>query len=370
MIPVADTRAAGRERRMRSLSLLLGALSLCAAIAGSFAIIAQNLPGIVVAHLLAATTGGCAGAVADRRRLGAHFFPWIMAFTMPFFGGSAAYFLLETMKRPRTGRLLEDYAAYLNDAASYRESVPILERSAPTESVSLGDVLSNPASDAEQRIAIEYLAEMETQAGFEILRKAVASAGREAYFFAMTAVTQMEDKMLAQLGELEDAVRNSGEGQADEELLVKTATAYIDFIYYQFATGERRSEYLRRAETLLRNALDRHATGAREINEALILLGRVKLALNDGESAAKCFSKHIERNPSRSLGYLWRAEAWHMLGNYARLREDCRRARELGEIPPNMLAVLDFWLPETPDTEQEISVPAGPHTPTPVTVNL
>lgn len=370
MIPVADTRAADRERRMRSLGLLLGALSFCAAITGSFAMIVQNLSGIIVAHLLAAITGGCAGAVADRRRLGVHFFPWIMAFTVPFFGGSAAYFLLETMKKPRSGRLLEDYAAYLNDAASYKESVPVLERSTPTELVSLGDVLSNPVSDAEQRIAIEYLAEMETQAAFEILRKAVSSAGREAYFFAMTAMTQMEDKMLAQLGELEDAVRNSGEAHADEELLLKTATAYIDFIYYQFATGERRSEYLHRAETLLRNVLDRHATEPREINEALILLGRVKLALDDGASAAQCFSRYIERNPSRSLGYLWRAEAWHTLGNYARLREDCRAARKRGEVPPNMGAVLDFWLPETPDEAKETPAPTGPHLPTLFTVDL
>ncbi len=368
MIPVADARAAGRERRMRRLGQVLGAFSLCAALAGLFAMVAHHLPGILVTHLLAAMTGGCAGAVADRRRLGAHFFPWIMAFTMPFFGGSEAYFLLETMKKPRTGRLLEDYAAYLNDAASYRESVPVSERSLPTEPVFLSDVLLHPVSDAEQRIAIEYLAEMETQAAFEILRKAISSAGREAYFFAMTAMTQMEDKMLAQLGELEDAVSNSGEDRADEELLLKTAAAYIDFIYYQFATGERRAEYLHRAETLLRNALDRPATETREINAALILLGRVKLALNDGESAAKCFSRHIERNPACSLGYLWRAEAWHLLGNYARLREDCRRARELGEIPPNMLAVLEFWLPKTAD--EATPVPTGPHLPNLFTVKL
>lgn len=370
MIPVADMRAAGRERRLRALGLLLGVLSLCAALAGSFAIMTQHLPGIIAAHLLAAITGGCAGAVADRRRLGAHFFPWVMALTVPFFGGSAAYFLLETMKKPRSGRLLEEYAAYLNDAASYRESVPVAARSTPAEPVSLSDVLSNPVSDAEQRIAIEYLAEMETQTAFEILRKAVSSAGREAYFFAMTAMTQMEDKMLAQLGELEDAIRHDGEGRAAEELLLKTATTYIDFIYYRFATGERRAEYLHRAETLLRNALDRPATDPRKRDEALILLGRVKLALNDGESAANCFSRHIERNPSRSLGYLWRAEAWHALGDHARLREDLGSARKRGEIPPNMLSVLDFWLPETTGEAKATPAPSGPLLPTPFTVDL
>lgn len=352
MTSASGVNASGHERRMRGLGLLLGTIALCAALAGSGAVLAQEFTVALLAHFLAAITGGSAGSVADRRRLGTHFFPWIMAFTMPLFGGSAAYFLLETMKKPRSGRLLEEYAAYLNDAASYRESVPVLERSAPAELVSLEDVLSNPSSDAEQRIAIEYLAEMETQAAFEILRKAVSSAGREAYFFAMTAITQREDKMLAQLGELEDTIRQTGESRADVELLLKTAAAYIDFIYYRFAAGERRAEYLHRAEALLRRVLDSHATGVSEINEALILFGRVQLGLNNGESAATYFSQYIERNPGRNLGYLWRAEAWHTLGKYARLREDCRVAREIGGIPHNMLAVLDFWLPEQADEER------------------
>lgn len=361
MSPVADARPAGRVRRLRGLGLLLGAFSLCAAAAGWFAVIAQYLPGIIAAHFLAAISGGCAGAIADRRRLGAQFFPWVMAFAMPLLGGSAAYFLLETMKKPRTGRLLEEYAAYLNDAASYRESVPVQARPTPTEVVSLGDVLSNPVSDAEQRIAIEYLSEMETQAAFDILRKAVSSAGSEAYFFAMTAMTRMEDKMLARLGELEDEIRQGGEDRVDAELLLKTAGAYIDFMYYRFATGDRRADYLHRAEALLLNALGREATEARESDEALILLGRVRLALRDGESAATCFSRYIERNPGRSLGYLWRAEAWHLLGNLARLRADCRAARDCGGIPHAMLPVLDFWLPETPGAAGEASTPPGPH---------
>lgn len=356
MITVPGANAVGRERRMRGFGLLLGTTALCAAIAGSGAVLEQDFTVAVMAHFAAAVTGGGAGAIADRRRLGTHFFPWIMAFTLPLFGGSAAYFLLEAMKKPRTGRLLEEYADYLNDAASHKESVPLMESSAPADPVSLGDVLSNPASDAEQRIAIEYLADMETQAAFEILRKAVSSAGREAYFFAMTAMTQMEDKMLANLGELEDAISQIGERRADVELLLKTAAAYVDFVYYQFAGGERRSEYLYRAKTLLLCALDNHATGASEINAALILLGRVKLALNDGEGAAKYFSQYIERNPERNLGYLWRAEAWYTLGKYALLREDCTAAREIGGIPPNMLAVLEFWLPEKTDEERTVDL--------------
>lgn len=361
MIPVPSANAAGRERFMRRLSLLLGAISLCAAIAGSIAVLVENVAIIILAHLLAAVTGGSAGTIADRRRLGVHFFPWCLAFTMPLFGGIAAYFLLETMKRPRTGKLLEEYAVYLNDAASYKESLPLQEHTALKDPVSLVDILSNPASAAEQRIAIEYLADMETQSAFEILHKAALSANRETCFLAMTAMTQQEDKMRFKLGRLEESIRQAGENSADARLLLKTAAAYIDFIYYQLATGERRSEYLCHAETLLLRVLENHTTGASEINETLILLGRVKLGQNDGKSAAQYFGRYIERNPGQSLGYLWRAEAWYKLGNYACLREDCRVARKMGDIPPNMLAVLDLWLPEKAETAQ---IPSGSHTQT------
>ena len=361
MIPISGANAISRERFVRHLALLLGALSLCAAIAGLIAMLAQAFTVIILAHFLAALTGGAAGTIADRRRLGVHFFPWILAFTTPLFGGIAAYFLLETMKRPRTGKLLEEYAVYLNDAASYRESVPVLGHSAPMEFVSLADVLSNPVSDAEQRVAIEYLAEMETPAALEILRKATLSANQETRFFAMTAMTQIEDKMLIRLGELEESVKQNGESSQDATLLLKTAKAYIDFIYYQLITGERRSEYLHNAETLLQRVLESPLTGTSEINETLILLGRVKLGLNDGKNAVTYFSRYIERNPGKNPGYLWRAEAWYKLGQYAHLREDCKTARQIGCIPKNMSAVLDFWLPEKTETAQ---MPSKSHTKT------
>lgn len=352
MSQIPELNAVKSGTRVRWLGVSLGSLSFCIAIAGSISVLAQAFTFAFLAHFLAAITGGIAGDIADRRRLGKHFFPWIMAFALPLFGGSAAYFLLETMKKPRSGRLLEEYAAYLNDAASYRESVPVAVRSAPTELLSLGDVLSNPASGVEQRIAVEYLTDMETQAALEILRKAAASADRETYFLAMTAMTQMEAKLLARLGELEDTIRQTGENNTKVELLLKTATAYIDFIYYQFAIGERRNEYLHRAESLLQRALKNPSTGSNEINEALILLGRIELELNKGDQAAAYFSKYIELNPTRNQGYLWRAEAWHSLGKYARLREDCEAASKIGGIPPNMLEVLRFWLPEESDEER------------------
>lgn len=337
-----------KERLLGNVGHLLGGLSLLAAIVGFIAVLEQDVFRIFTAHGLAAITGGYAGALADKRRLGKQSFPWVMALTVPLVGGVAAWFLLETMKKPKTGTLLEEYAVYLNDAASYRDSVPVLERQMPetAELVSLADVLTSPSSEAEQRIAVEHLADMETQAAIEILRKVMASSNKEGYFFAMTALTQMEDKMLTNLQELEDAIKVIGEDRVDVEVLLKTVVAYIDFIYYKFAVGERRTEYLQRVETLLRRVLANAASTATELNDALILLGRVKLQMNDGEAAAKCFNRYIERNPERTLGYLWRAEAWYLLGKYERVRDDCRKVKQMGTVPPNMLEIMDLWLPE------------------------
>lgn len=335
---------ANMERLTRICGLFLASLSLCAAVFGANALLKQNFPHVLLAYFAAAFTGSAAGTIADRRRLGKHFFPWIASFAFPLFGGAGAYFLLQYMKKPRSGNLIEEYASYLDEAASFRESVPDPELPAPTEPISLGDVLAITDSEAEQRIAIEYLAEMETPAALEILRKASSTSGSEAYFFSMTALTQMEDKMLARLDELEEMIRQCGETEADMDLLVKTAASYLDFIYYNFVSGETQKEYLRRAQTLLNHVLDKDSIGISEIDDALLLAGRVQLAMDEGKKAIKYFNRYIERNPRRWNGYLWRAEAWHKLCEYSLLCEDCAKADKIGGIPQTMRGVIDFWL--------------------------
>lgn len=359
MIPASNAGTARQKRLMTRLKFTGEIISFCAAIVGSFAILAHNLPVIILGHFLAAIAGGCAGAVADSRRLGIPFFPWIMAFTMPLWGGIMTCLLLEAMKKHRTGTLGEEYAVYLNDAASYKVSVPVPERPVSAEFVSLKDVLLNSKSDTERRVAIEYLSEMETQAAFEILRNTAVFLDRKTAIFATNVMAQEKDKLLADINELENSVRDTGKDHVNVELLKKTAVAYIDFCYYQFATDENRIQYLHRAETLLRLLVDAPRSTA---DEALILLGRVKLAQNDGEDAVTCFNRYIERNPCCNLGYLWRAEAWHTLGKYTHLREDCRAARKIGSIPPNMMRVLDFWLPEEPGEDRETWIRPELHT--------
>lgn len=344
MISADIPNAVNRERIIRSGERLFVSLSFGAATCGGVAVIMHEFAFVALTHLIAALAGGAAGALADRRRLGGDLFPWAMALTIPLFGGIAAYMLLHGMKKPRSGRLIEEYSLYLDEAAPFKDSVPALEAPVPTELVSLGDVLSRPDSGREQRIAIEYLSEIETPAALEILRKAASTAGGEAYFFSMTTLTQMEDRMLAQLDELESMLSQADETNTDGELLLKTASAYLDFVYYHFVAGERRSEYLLRAETLLNQAINNDLLDANEMGRALILAGRVQLALRNAKTALRYFNLFIKRNPTLWSGYLWRAEARYKLGEYQLLREDCAKAEKIGNIPQNMQPVLDFWL--------------------------
>ncbi len=293
-----------------------------------------------VCHLVSAGLGGYAAILSDNRRLGAHWFQPAVAACLPFLGGFAAFFLSEAVKRKKTGRLAEEFAVYLNDAASFRESVPVCDATAPDpgDLVPLADILANPVSESEQRVAVENLASMETPAAMEILRKVIDSDSGEGRFFAMTALGQMEEKLLGKLQELEEDLSSGRE--SGPEALVLTARTYLDFSYYELAQDARRYEYLTRAGDLLERALK----DADCPDDAWILLGRVRLLQFNGAGALGCFNSFLRRNPDDQAGLLWRAEAWYLLGDFARVREDCARACRLGPIPPNIRNSAEFWL--------------------------
>ena len=321
-------------------SILLALASLGSGCLGASYLLGGALPLAALCHTVSGGLGCYAATLSDSRRLGGHWFQAALSFCVPFLGGAAAFFLSEAVKRKKSGTLADEFAVYLNDAASFRESVPVTDGNAPSpdDMVSLADILANPISEAEQRIAVENLASMETPAAMEILRKVIDSDAGEGRFFAMTALGQMEDKLLVKLERLEDDLdsgRDVGVGA-----LIETARTYMDFSYYQLAQDARRAKYLARAGELLEKALADEDCAA----DAWILLGRVRLLEYDCAKALRCFSTYIRDNPERQGGYLWRAEAWLLMGEYGRVREDCADAVRLGPIPGNIDGSVRFWI--------------------------
>ena len=318
---------------MPVISLVGGAL-------GIFHLISGDVLFGGLCHLISAGLGGYAATLSDSRRLGKRWFQPAVAFCIPFLGGFTAFILSESVKRKKTGRLSEEFAVYLNDAASFRESVPVTDASTPdVESlVPLGDILVNPVSEAEQRIAVENLASMETQDAMEILRRVIDSNSGEGRFFAMTAIGQMEDKLLAKLQSLE--ARLSSDRDAECGLMLEAAHAYIDFSYYELAQDARRREYLERAGELLEMAVRDDACSA----EAWLVLGRVRLMQYDAVRALDGFNAYLKKRPDSQAGLLWRAEAWYAQGDYDRVRDDCRQACRMGGIPGNVRGSVEFWL--------------------------
>lgn len=322
--------------------IFLAFLSLFFALAGFAMAFEQNFLFALISHFLAAITGGKAGEMTDKRRIGKQYFTWIMAFLLPLLGGITAFFLMAIMKNnTRNGTLIDDYSGYLSNAASYEESVAVsdYEISKNHDLVSLADVLDGHFSDYERRIAIEYLMEMETQESLEILRKAAASPSMDSHFIAMMAIRNWEDKLYAILKKFEESTEN--QKYADAETILKVAKTYFDFVYYQFAINERKTEYLKKCEELLLTVLEKSGSKSAETKQALVLLGRVKMQENNYEMAIQYFNDFIAHNKSDAAGYLWRAECWHKLGNHKQVKNDCRLALETNNVPENMLEVLE-----------------------------
>ncbi len=325
---------------MRVVFFPLACLSAIAGCLGLDRLLGGDIPAAALCHAASAVFGGWAASLSDSRRLGRHLFQIALSVSAPFFGGVTAYVLSEAVKRKRTGSLADEFAVYLNDAASFRESVPVADEEIPSieELAPLYDILVGNAPESEQRIAVENLVSMETPAAMDILRRVVEVNRGEGRFFAMTALGQMEEKLLARLQRQEEFIASG----RDESVtpLIEAAGTYIDFVYYRIAQDARRFECLNRAGELLRLALKKEGCP----DSALLTLGRVGLLAYDGAGAMDCFNDYLARHPGDPAGLVWRAEAWHVLGEYAKVRADCAEAKRHGRIPPGILPSVLFWL--------------------------
>jgi tetratricopeptide (TPR) repeat protein len=321
-------------------TLLMAIGSLACGSLGWIGLLAGDWPAALGLHLAAAALGWRAAVVSDKRRLGEHWFQFFVSGCVPFLGGVIAFILSESVKLGRSGALAEEFAVYLNDSASFRESVPIKEQEVPEpgQLVSLADILASPVSEAEQRIAVEHLAGMETPAAIDILHRVIESNTGDSKFFAMTAIGQLEEKLLSKIQRLEEDIKSGRE--SDSRILIDAARSYLDFSYFQLAQESLRQDYLKRAGELLETALARADCEP----GALILLGRVRLLEFDPERALACFDSLLEIQPGDPAGLLWRAEAWYLLGDYAKTREDCLSAARTDRIPDNIRGAVDFWL--------------------------
>ncbi len=322
---------------------LLSIVSLAIGLSGLALLIEGHIAPAVIAHLAAAVIGRYAAVVSDNRRSGNHWFQTALSFCLPFIGPYAAFALSDAMKHKKTGTLSQEFAVYLNDAATFRESVPIVDSEAPLaeDVVSMTDILKNPLSEAEQRMAVENLSSMETPHAIEALRKVIDSNSGEGRFFAMTALAQLEERLFAKLQSLEESIAT---GRLDgPDVCLETAKTYLDFSYYQLAQDARREEFLSKAMVML----DKTMADKVFDPEAWILAGRIALLRSDGEKALNYFNQYLKLLPNSVKGLLWRAETWFMLGNFEQVRLDCLSILEYGGPPDSFSDTVMFWAETT-----------------------
>ncbi|MDR3211901.1 MAG: tetratricopeptide repeat protein [Planctomycetota bacterium] len=315
-------------------------LALIGSIASVYLMFDHQLLMALGVHSLAALLGGIAGINSDNRRSGRHWYPPSLAFCLPIIGPFFAYLLSESVKWKRTGSLSEEFALYLNDAASIKESVKQSDIEAPPteELVSMADIISNPLNDVEQRVAVENLSSMETPSAMAVLRKVIDSGtGGEGRFFAMTAMARLEERIFSSIQRLEESIAVGR--QSGPDVCLETAKNYLDFSYYQLAKDARRDEYLEKAREWLGRCMQENAFDP----EAWIMLGRIELQQNNPQKALDCFNTFLRLIPRSRKGLLWRAEAWYMLGNYDQVRRDCLSVLELGCLVDNFHETIMFW---------------------------
>lgn len=127
--------------------------------------------------------------------------------------------------------------------------------------------------------------------------------------------------------------------------MLEIAAIHYDFIFFQAEPDrDKKKEHLIAAEEIL-NKIEKNADDL-QYNEIILLRGKINLQKRDGQAALDCLNEYISRNPDTISALYWRAEAWHLLGKYDELRKDLADAGSRDYIPPKMIEVIDFWIPE------------------------
>lgn len=324
-------------------NILLAVAALAASLLGLALLLNGQVWLALVLHIVAAAVGGYAAILSDSRRSGEHWFQAAIAFCLPVAGPFAAFLLSEAVKRKKTGRLSEEFAVYLNDAATFRESVPVTDSEVPSadEMVPLSDILANPVSEAEQRVAVENLSNMETPMAMAALRKVIDSGAGEGRFFAMTALGQLEERLFSKLQALEESIESGR--TSDPDVFLEAARTYLDFSYFQLAQDARREEFLAKAKDMAEKAMRQGGFDP----ETWILVGRIELLQGNTAEAKRCFDSYLEAFPESPKGLLWRAEAWFALGEYDQVRNDCLQVLEFGGAPSLFRETVMFWAEST-----------------------
>lgn len=331
------------------LIFILFAVSAACGLGGLYSLAAgYSLSAVVALHVVAAYFGWAAACYCDTRRSGKRSFLFLCAFTIPFVGGIASYWLARSVRDGVQGCMAEQFAVYIQDAATYKESIPVSQAKPdkPDDLIPMADLLFLSASDTEQRIAVENLSGMDSAEAIQTLETLVDHQQGEGRFFAMTALSRLQDHLFSRLRQQEKE-HQSGHSD-DPESYLKLARAHLDFAYYKQAKDSRLEQCLSRADVMASEAF---RSGRNP--DALIIRGRVELLRGNAGKAVEYFTQYLSMVPADVRAWLWRAEAWFKDKRYQMVLSDCQKAASLGGIPFALEESVSFWLSAVDDRIRE-----------------
>ncbi len=292
-------------------------------------------------HLLSGLLGARVAQQARGPLHGPPTFEYTLALAVPGLGGLMACLMALGARAARPGTAARDYQDYI-DAAQRggiahwagvaRHALPM-----PDDVEPLADVLASSAAAEDKRNAIKALARLETPAAVATLRAVLKRGAPEIRFYAASVLARLEERLAFRLQALQAEAAAAPDARRPA-LDLDLARAYFDYVYFGLVSETHQRDYLEHAVRHARRAWQEGGHAA-----ALLLAGRGLIQLGAFAEADDLFSQYLAQAGQDLKGYLWRAEARFLRGDFAGLRADCRQALRMGPVPERVAPALQMW---------------------------
>ncbi|MCH8875034.1 tetratricopeptide repeat protein [candidate division KSB1 bacterium] len=196
------------------------------------------------------------------------------------------------------------------------------------------DVLRTNDPQLEEN-AINKLSRSLTKKSVNILKDVVKTSTSDTKILAASALTEMEDKIIAKIETLRAQVCQN----PDEENVLELARVYDLYCYLGVLDTVSEKHYqnlaLEQYETFLQKQAE-HRTASLEYGRILLNAGRT-------EDAIKNLRLALALSPEDVNPQIWLAEAYYRSQDYDNVRKLCTKLADRKKLPENIQEVVDCW---------------------------
>jgi tetratricopeptide (TPR) repeat protein len=196
------------------------------------------------------------------------------------------------------------------------------------------DVLRTNDRQLEEN-AISKLSRSLTRNSVNILKDVVKTSTSDTQILAASALTEMEDKIIAKIETLRAQVCQN----PDEENVLELARVYDLYCYLGVLDTVSEKHYQKLALEQYGSFLQMQA-GHRT---ATLEYGRILLNAGRTEDAIKNLRLALALSPQDVNPQIWLAEAYYRSQDYDNVRKLCTKLADTKKLPENIQEVVDWW---------------------------